>query len=163
MTWLKVLGIGLVSLFLFGAGYKFAAALYQADIAELERAHALALADKEKEYRANERKQIDAVTQAWDEYEKAKAEIAESRGNADNLRSELDRLRRLADGHKSGLPATSANPCKHCSDRLARCVGLLEEGAGLSVEGAELSQEGADLSSRIAAKKDAVVKIHNGN
>ena len=163
MTWFKALGVGLIALLLFGAGYRYAAALYQSDIDELKAAHAIALAEKEKEYRANERKQIDSLTQALDEYEKAKAELAESRGNADNLRSELDRLRKLADGHKSGLPATSANPCKHFEERYAQCVGLLEEGAGLSVEGAELSQEGSDLSGRISAKKDAVVKIHNGN
>lgn len=56
----------------FLGGYRFAAALYQADIDALKAAHALALADKEKENRANERKQADALAKAWDEVESAR-------------------------------------------------------------------------------------------
>ena len=149
MTWLKYAGATLVAAVLFASGYKYAAALYEADIAAMREAHAMALAEKEKTYRANERKQIEAYAEAIDQLE-------ESRSNARGLRDSLERVRIEADRYKSRLSKASANPCKHFSKRLSRCVGLLEEGAGLATEGAELSQ-------RVSAKKDTVVKIHNGS
>lgn len=152
-TWIKIGVVAVAVAAVFFGGYRFAAALYQADIDELKAAHALALADKEKEHRANERKQTEALSQAWEEIEKRKAELAESRADSGSLRLELDRVRNLADRYRSRLFEASTNPCKHFAVRLDRCVGLLEEGAGLAAEGAELSQ-------RVSGKHDAVVKIH---
>ena len=147
-AWLKSVGCAVVAALIFVAGYKYAAALYEADIAAINESHASALAEKEKTYRANERKQILAYTEAIDELEK-------SRSDARSMRDSLERVRIEADRYKSRLSQASANPCKHFIERLERCVGLLEEGAGLVTEGAE-------LSGRISAEKDAVVKIHGG-
>lgn len=152
-TWIKIGAVVLVSAALFLGGYRFAAALYQADIDELKAAHALALADKEKENRANERKQNEALSAAWEEVERRKAELAESRADSGSLRVELERVRQLADRYRTRMSAAGASSCKHFAVRLERCVGLLEEGAGLSSEGASLSQ-------RVSGKHDALARLH---
>ena len=152
-TWIKIGAVVLVSAALFFGGYRFAAALYQSDIDELKAAHALALAKKEKENRANERKQNEALSAAWDEVERQKAELAESRADSGNLRIELERVRVESDSYRKRLSAAGANACKHFAVRLERCVGLLEEGAGLSSEGASLSQ-------RMSVKHDALARVH---
>lgn len=162
MTWLKWAGAALAAIGIFVSGYKYAASIYQAEIAEIEKNHALALAEKTAELRANESKQMEAVTTVWEEYEKTKAELTKSRATAGNLRIELERMRNAADRNLDRLPQTSANPCKHFEERYARCVGLLKEGGSLSVRGSDLASEGAGLLGEVAAKKDAVVKIYGG-
>lgn len=152
-TWIKIGAVAIAAAALFLGGYRFAAALYQADIDELKATHAMALAKKEKENRANERKQADALAQAWEEVEKRKAELAESRADSGNLRIELERVRIQSDRYRKRLSAAGASSCKHFAERLDRCVGLLEEGAGLSSEGASLSQ-------RVAGKHDALARLH---
>ena len=153
-TWLKNGAVAIAAAALFLGGYRFSAALYQSDIDELKAAHALALAEKQKENLANERKQMEALSQAWDDFEKAKADLAESRADSASLRIELERVRQLAERHRAGVSASGANACKHFEERLSRCVGLLEEGS-------ELSEEGASLSQRISGKHDALAKVHN--
>lgn len=155
-TWIKIGAGVLVAATLFVGGYRYAAALYQSDIDELKAAHALALAEKQKEIVANERKQTEALSQAWDDFESAKAELAKSRADAGSLRIELERVRQLAERHRAGMPGASANSCEHFEERLSRCIGLLEEGSSLSAEGAELSQ-------KLSMKYDAVMKIHGGS
>lgn len=152
-TWIKIGAVVIAAAALFLGGYRFAAALYQADIDELKASHAMALADKEKENRANERKQTEALSAAWDEVEKRKAELAESRADSSSLRLELERVRVQSDRYRKRLSAASASTCKHFAVRLERCVGLLEEGAGLSSEGAEISQ-------RVSGKHDALAKMY---
>ena len=152
-TWIKIGAVAIAAAALFLGGYRFAAALYQAEIDEMKAAHAMALADKEKEARANERKQSEALSKAWDEVEKRKAELAESRADSGNLRIELERVRVQSDRYRKRLSAAGASACKHFAVRLERCVGLLEEGSGLATEGAELSQ-------RVAGKHDALVRMH---
>lgn len=152
--WIKLGAVAAVAIGLFLGGYKYAAALYQADIDQLKAEHAMALAEKQKEISANASKQNQALSEAWDAYDKAMAELAESRANSGSLRSELDRVRNLADGYKSRLSEAGANPCKHFEVRLGRCADLLVEGAGLATEG-------SNLSGRISAKKDAVVRSHS--
>lgn len=156
-----VVGIA-ASVVIFFCGYGVASNKYKAEIAEIEKNHALALAEKTNELRANESKQMEAVTTAWEEYEKTKAKLAESRATAGNLRVELERMRNAADRNLTRLSATRANPCKHCEERYARCVSLLKEGGSLSVRSADLASEGAGLFGEVAAKKDAVVRIHQG-
>lgn len=152
-TWIKIGAVAIAAAALFLGGYRFAAALYQADIDELKAAHALALAEKEKENRANERKQSEALSKAWEEVERQKAELAESRADSGNLRIELERVRVQSDSYRKRLSAAGASACKHFAVRLERCVGLLEEGAGLSSEGAEISQ-------RVSGKHDALARMH---
>lgn len=152
-TWIKIGAVAIAAAALFLGGYRFAAALYQSDIDAMKAAHALALAEKEKEHRANERKQSEALSQAWEEIEKRKAELAESRADSGNLRLELERVRVESDRYRKRLSAAGANPCKHFAVRLDRCVGLLSEGSGLAAEGAEISQ-------RVSGKHDALAKMH---
>lgn len=152
-TWIKIGAVVLVVAALFLGGYRFAAALYQADIDAMKADHALALADKEKEARANERKQSEALSAAWEEVERQKADLAQSRADSGNLRLELERVRQLADRYRSRMSSTGASSCKHFAVRLERCVGLLEEGAGLSSEGAAISQ-------RVSGKHDALARLH---
>lgn len=152
-TWIKIGAVAIAAAALFLGGYRFAAALYQSDIDAMKADHALALAEKEKENRAHERKQSEALAQAWEEVEKRKAELAESRADSGSLRLELERVRQLADRYRTRMSSAGANSCKHFAVRLERCVGLLEEGAGLSSEGAELSQ-------RLAGKHDALAKMY---
>lgn len=152
-TWIKIGAAVFAAAALFFGGYRFAAALYQSDIDELKASHAMALADKEKEARANERKQSEALSQAWDEVEKRKAELAESRADSGSLRLELERVRVESDRYRKRLSAAGASSCKHFAERLDRCVGLLSEGSGLASEGAELSQ-------RLSGKHDALARIY---
>lgn len=152
-TWLKIGAVAIAAAALFLGGYRFAAALYQSDIDAIKADHALALAEKEKEHRANERKQTEALSAAWEEVERQKADLAQSRADSGNLRIELERVRQLADRYRKRLPAAGASTCKHFAVRLERCVGLLEEGAGLSSEGAEISQ-------RVSGKHDALAKMY---
>ena len=152
-TWIKIGAVAIAAAALFLGGYRFAAALYQAEIDEMKAAHAMALADKEKEARANERKQSEALSKAWDEVEKRKAELAESRADSGSLRLELERVRVQSDSYRKRLSAAGASSCKHFAERLDHCIGLLEEGSGLAAEGAELSQ-------RVAGKHDALARVH---
>lgn len=152
-TWIKIGAVAIAAAALFLGGYRFAAALYQSDIDAMKADHALALAEKEKEHRANERKQTEALSAAWEEVERQKADLAQSRADSGNLRIELERVRQLADRYRKRLPAAGASTCKHFADRLDRCVGLLSEGSGLASEGAEISQ-------RVAGKHDALVRMH---
>lgn len=152
-TWIKIGAVAIAAAALFLCGYRFAAALYQSDIDELKASHAMALAKKEKENRANERKQADALAKAWEEVERQKAELAASRADSGSLRIELERVRVQSDSYRKRLSAAGASSCKHFAVRLERCIGLLEEGASLSEEGAELSQ-------RVAGKHDALARVH---
>ena len=144
-TWLKVASCAVVGLLIFGAGYKYAAALYEADIADMQAKHALALKDKTDEYRAKEQSQAKQLADAWDALERARAESVD-------LRDDVERVRKLADGYRTKLSGTGSDSCDAVRERLASCTELLSEGAGLSAEG-------ADLAERVAARKDAVVKI----
>lgn len=152
-TWIKIGAVAIVAASLFFGGYRFAAELYQADIDELKASHALALAEKEKENRANERKQNEALSAAWEEVERQKADLAQSRADSGSLRLELERVRVQSDSYRKRLSAAGASSCKHFAERLDRCVGLLEEGASLSSEGAGLSQ-------RVSGKHDALARLH---
>ena len=53
-TWLKVVAYSVAGLLIFGSGYKYAAALYEADIADMQAQYALALKEKTDEYRSKE-------------------------------------------------------------------------------------------------------------
>lgn len=152
-TWIKIGSVAIAAAALFFGGYRFAAALYQSDIDAMKADHALALAEKEKENRAHERKQSEALAQAWEEVERQKADLAQSRADSGSLRLELERVRVQSDHYRKRLSAASASSCKHFAERLDRCVGLLSEGSGLASEGAELSQ-------RLSGKHDALARIY---
>lgn len=146
-VWLKIGGALFAAVALFASGYKYAAALYEADIADMQAKHALALKDKTDEYRAKEQSQAKQLADAWDALERARAESVD-------LRADVDRVRDEADRYRAELSRANPDSCTPFRKRLARCVGLLEEGS-------ELSEEGASLSQRIAGKHDALAKVHN--
>lgn len=145
MTWLKWAGIAVAAAALFVSGYKYAASIYEAEIAHLREEHALATKELTDEYREKERGQAQQLADAWDQLERARAESVD-------LRDDVDRVRKLADSYRARLSAASPDSCDVIRERLASCTELLSEGAGLSAEG-------ADLAERVAARKDAVVKI----
>lgn len=146
-TWLKVVAYSVAGLLIFGSGYKYAAALYEADIADMQAQYALALKEKTDEYRSKEQSQAKQLADAWDQLERARAESV-------SLRDDVDRVRDEADRYRARLSAAGTDSCDALRERLASCTSLLAEGAGLSAEGAGLAEG-------IAAKKDAVVKIHS--
>lgn len=146
-AWMKVAACAVAGLLIFGSGYKFAAALYEADIADLQAQHALAMKEKTDEYRAKEQSQAKQLADAWDTLERARAESV-------SLRDDVDRVRVEADRYRAKLSRAGSDSCDVIRERLASCTRLLEEGASLSAEGSELAEE-------IAAKKDAVLKIHS--
>lgn len=148
MTWLKYLGAALAAAAIFVSGYKYAASIYKAEIAQLREEHALATKELTDEYREKERGQAQQLADAWDKYEKARAESVDLRADADRVRIEANRYR-------ARLSAAITDSCDAVKERLASCTRLLEEGAGLSAEGSELAE-------RVAARKDAVVKIYGG-
>ena len=145
MTWLKYLGAALAAVAIFASGYKYAAAIYEADIADMQAQHVLALKEKTDEYRAKEQSQAQQLADAWDVLERARAESV-------SLRGDVDRVRKLADSYRARLSAASTDSCDALRERLAGCTKLLEESA-------ELCEEGARLSGEVAAKKDALASI----
>jgi methylthioribose-1-phosphate isomerase len=145
-TWLKAGGAALAVAAVFLAGYKYAAALYEKDIADMQAEQALALKEKTDAYRAKEREQAARLSEAIDA-------LAKARADAVDLSDDLDRVRQLADSYRAKLSAASPDSCDALKERLAGCTKLLEEGA-------ELSAEGARLSGEVAAKKDAITRIH---
>lgn len=144
-VWLKVGGALIAAVVLFVSGYKYASALYEADIADIQTQHALALKEKTDEYRSKEQSQAKQLADAWDALERARAESV-------SLRGDVDRVRKLADNYRSRLSAAGTDSYDAVKERLASCTKLLEEGAKLSAEGAELAQ-------RIAEKKDALSTV----
>lgn len=149
MSWLKWAAAALAAVVIFVSGYQYAASIYKAEIAQLREEHALATKELTDEYREKERGQAQQLADAWDALERARAESG-------SLRDDIDRVRKLADNYRARLSAAGPDSCDALRERLASCTELLSEGAGLSAEG-------ADLAERVAARKDAVIKIHQGN
>lgn len=132
MTYLKIAGALLAVLLAFGGGYRYAAALYEKDAAELREAEAVARADLG-------RKQYAKMVEALDALAGLRGELADARADADRMRNAFDRRLRRAE-------ALAQEPD---SADLARCTELLREST-------ELLSEGRELAIRSAAKADAV-------
>ena len=145
MTRFKPLACVLAAIGIFVSGYKYAASIYKAEIAQIREEHALATKELTDEYREKERGQAQQLADAWDQLERARAESVD-------LRADVERVRKLADNYRARLSAASTDSCSAERERLGKCVGLLREGA-------ELSGEGAELSGRIAARKDALLHV----
>lgn len=142
---LKTLGVALALLMSAVAGYRYAAALYTADISALRADYAARAAQLEETYRAKERENAEALSAAWDARDRALSDAVDLRGDLERVRREGTDLRRR-------LSEARPDSCDACRAKLAGCVGLLEEGSSLLAEGAALSQ-------RIAADKDALARI----
>lgn len=129
----------------FAAGYRYSAALYDADIAALREDYATRAQALEAKYREKERVQYQSLVEAWQARDEALSLV-------DALNGDIDRVRGEAAAAKRRLSANSAVACKSERERLARCAGLVERGA-------ELVRRGVDLSERVAIDKDAIAKI----
>ena len=147
MTWTAIkvaAAVAACALCAFG-GYRYAAALYGKDIAELREDYAVRAAALEEKYREKERQGAEAISAAWEERDRAMADAVDLRGDLERVRREGSDLRRR-------LSATKPSACDACRAKLAVCVSLLEEGA-------ELLAEGSSLSQRIASDKDALARL----
>lgn len=126
-------------------GYEWAAAHYEKDISDLRleyESKAKAQAEEnQRQGEENARRLAEAVAERDD----ALARIGDVSDDADGVRREA-----VAFGLK--MPGSDTDSCKPCREKLAESVKLLSESA-------DLLEEGASLLTRVAADKDAVVKI----
>ena len=137
MTYLKIAGALLAVLLAFGGGYRYAAALYERDAAELREAEAVARADMG-------RKQYAKMVEALDALAGLRGELADARADAERVRRAAEvRARR-----------TSAAACSAERAAITACERLLRESVGLLAEGRELLQETAGVH-------DALVSTHD--
>ena len=135
----------IISVCAFFGGYRYAAALYGQDIAELREDYAARAQSLEVKYREKERGYAQSLVDAWEARDKALARV-------DDLTGDVDRVRKQAADARSRLSATGAGTCDAEREQLARCADLVERGA-------ELVRRGVDLSERTAIDKDALTKI----
>lgn len=134
-TWLKVATCAVAGFLIFGAGYKYAAALYEADIADLQAQHALALKEKTDEYRAKEQNQAKQLADAWDQLERARAESVDLRDDVDRVRNEADRyLSRLSSADRKSSSSSYQTQVFTCTRLLKESAELLEEGGRMAQE-----------------------------
>lgn len=116
-------------------GYKYAAALYEADIADMQAQHALALKEKTDEYRAKEQSQAQQLADAWDNYEKARAESVDLRADVERVRNEADRyLSRLSSADRKSSSSSYQTQVFTCTRLLKESAELLEEGGRMAQE-----------------------------
>ena len=142
---LKVWATALALCVAFAAGYRYSAALYDADIAALREDYANRSKAQEDNYRAKERESMEKLSQAW-------ALRDSALGHVDDLADELERVRQQAADAKRRLSAAGAGSCDAERKQLARCADLLGRGASLV-------RRGVDLSERTAIDKDAMAMI----
>lgn len=142
---LKVWATALALCVAFAAGYRYSAALYDADITALREDYANRSKALEDNYRAKERESMEKLSQAW-------ALRDSALGHVDDLADELERVRQQAADAKRRLSAAGAGSCDAERKQLARCADLLGRGAGLV-------RRGVDLSERTAIDKDAMAMI----
>ena len=137
MTYLKIAGALLAVLLAFGGGYRYAAALYEKDAAELREAEAVARAEMG-------RKQYAKMVEALDALAGLRGELADARADAERVRR----------AYESRLRKASAAACNAEQAAVARCEKLLRESVGLI-------EEGRSLLLRNAAVHDALVSTHD--
>lgn len=145
MTKRELVAVLAMGVALFVGGYRYAAAIYGEDIAELREDYATRAQALEAKYREKERTYAQSLVEAWEVRDAALA-------RASDLSGDLDRVRREAAAARSRLSAVTAGSCDAEREQLARCAGLLERGA-------ELVRRGVELSERTAIDKDALTKI----
>lgn len=143
--WLKGAATLIAALICFFSGYRYAAALYSTDIAELREDYATRAKELESKYRKKEEENAKAVVVAWEERDRAIA-------SASDLSDELGRVRIEADRTRRELSRTNADSCNTVRAELSTCTSLLERSAELLARGSRLAQD-------TAADKDAIVKM----
>ena len=142
---LKVWATALALCVAFAAGYRYSAALYDADIAALREDYATRAQALEAKYREKERVQYQSLVEAWQARDEALSLV-------DALNGDLTGCAVKPQPRKRRLSANSAVACKSEREQLARCADLLERGT-------ELVRRGVELSERTAIDKDAMAMI----
>lgn len=145
MTKRELVAVLAMGVALFVGGYRYAAAIYGEDIAELREDYASRAQQLEEKYREKERATAQSLVDAWEARDAALA-------RASDLSGDLDRVRLEADAARRRLSGTTSDTCKLERERLGRCSGLV-------VRGAELVKRGVELSERTAIDKDSVVQL----
>lgn len=128
MTYLKIAGALLAVLLAFTGGYRYAAALYEKDAAELREAEAVARADMG-------RKQYAKMVEALDALAGLRGELADARADAERVRRAAEVRERRA----------SASACSAERNAVSACEKLLRESVDLLGEGRGLLQESAGI------------------
>lgn len=135
MSWLKWAGAALAAAAIFVSGYKYAASIYKAEIAQLREEHALATKELTDEYREKERGQAQQLADAWDKYEKARAESVDLRADVERVRNEADRyLSRLSSADRKSSSSSYQTQVFTCTRLLKESAELLEEGGRMAQE-----------------------------
>ena len=115
MTWTAIkvaAAVAACALCAFG-GYRYAAALYGKDIAELRGDYAARAAALEEKYREKERQGAEAISAAWEERDRAMADAVDLRGDLERVRREGDALER-GDKRISGRNAADQSVFGFC-------------------------------------------------
>ena len=135
MTWLKWAGAALAAAALFVSGYKYAASIYKAEIAQIREEHALATKELTDEYREKERGQAQQLADAWDQLERARAESVDLRADVERVRNEADRyLSRLSSADRKSSSSSYQTQVFTCTRLLKESAELLEEGGRMAQE-----------------------------
>lgn len=145
MTKRELVAVLAMGVALFVGGYRYAAAIYGEDIAELREDYATRAQSLEIKYREKERNYAQSLVEAWEVRDAALARI-------DDLGADLERVRKQAADAKRRLSAAAGGTCDAEREQLARCADLVERGA-------ELVRRGVELSERTAIDKDSVVRM----
>lgn len=124
MTKRELVAVLAMGVALFVGGYRYAAAIYGEDIAELREDYASRAQQLEEKYREKERATAQSLVDAWEARDAALA-------RASDLSGDLDRVRLEADAARRRLSGTTSDTCKLERERLARCSGLVVRGAEL--------------------------------
>lgn len=125
-------GVLVIAVVAAWGGYEYAAALYGRDIAELRQDYAERAAALEEEYREKERGAAAALAAAWEERDKALAESADLRSDAERVRGEADAAKRALSRAGAGSCAAERKQLTRGAELVGRCAELLERGAGLA-------------------------------
>lgn len=145
MKW-RILACLTAAAAVFVAGYRYAAAIYGADIAALREDYATRAQALEAKHREKERQNAAAVVAAWEERDRALA-------SATDLSDELGRVRIEAERTRRELSRTRGDSCDAIRAELSTCTSLLERSA-------ELLARGSRLAEQTAIEKDSVVRVY---
>lgn len=152
MTKVQIVGCVVGVLVVFFSGYKYAASIYEAEMAEM-------ISDYERRARDSveeiNKVLADERTKNAENTSKLLAQIDDLERRRLDSAVRVDRLQREL-ANRAKVSASESDPCRDCEKRLARCSELLAEGVGLA-------DEGRGLAERIALRKDAAVKTSQTN
>ena len=104
MTYLKIAGALLAVLLAFGGGYRYAAALYEKDAAELREAEAVARADLG-------RKQYAKLVEALDALADLRSELSNARADAERVRRAAEVRERRESASACGAERAAVSAC----------------------------------------------------